>query len=80
MLSSEVPPCVSIVGTFPIGSRASERTCVRAASVFSAKKNIVKERTTIERETYVQKGGVGGERETTRRERPWEEKGDALIV
>lgn len=51
-----------------------------ARQVFSAKKNIVKERTTIERETYVQKGGVGGKRETTRRERPWEEKGDALIV
>lgn len=60
MLSSKVLPRVSIVGKlFP---------SVRAASVFPAKKNIVKERTTIERETYVQKGGWA-ENERQREER-----------
>lgn len=49
-------------------SRSLERTRVRAASVFSAKKNIVKERTTIVRETYVQKGGWA-ENERQREER-----------
>lgn len=59
---------VSISGEpFPL-ARAPERTCVRAASVFSTKKNIVKERTTIGRETYVQKGGWA-ENERQREER-----------
>lgn len=48
--------------------RAPEWTCFRVASVFPAKKNIVKERTTIERETYVQKGGWA-ENERQREER-----------
>lgn len=59
---------------FPL-VRASERSCVQVR--FSTKKNIVKERTTIERETYVQKGGWA-QNERQREERAkGVEKGDA---
>lgn len=76
-MSLKIPPRVSIVGTFPI--RTPERTCVRAASVFCQEKYRERENNNRKRNVCTERG-MGGERETTRRERPWEEKGDALIV
>lgn len=47
--------------------------------VFCQEKHRERENNNRKRNVCTERG-MGGERETTRRERPWEEKGDALIV
>lgn len=79
MSSLTVLPRVSIVGTFPIGSRPGANLRSRRKYVFCQEKHRERENNNRKRNVCTERG-MGGERETTRRERPWEEKGDALIV
>lgn len=76
MSSSEVPPRVSIVGTFPIGSRSGADFCVRAPQVcvFCQEKHRERENNNRKRNVCTERG-MGGERETTRRERTVGEEG-----
>lgn len=76
MSSSEVPPRVSIMGTFPIGSRSGADFCVRAPQVcvFCQEKHRERENNNRKRNVCTERG-MGGERETTRRERTVGEEG-----
>lgn len=79
MSSSKVLPRVYIVGTFPIGSRPGVDLLSRRKCVFCQEKHRERENNNRKRNVCTERG-MGGERETTRRERPWKEKGDALII
>lgn len=68
-----------IFETFPIGLRLGADLRSRRKCVFYQEKHRERENNNRKRNVCTERG-MGTERETTRRERPGEKKGDALIV